>query len=165
METISQNVQAPEDHGHSFSEISTYDAGVCIMTRIIDLMSGRWKPIILYLIKNNVNRFGSLQRHMPKISKKVLTNQLRELERDNLISRQVIEAKHPQIVIYHLTEKGLSLRILIDEMIQWGLLNLEIPDAALSRLKISLSLSTRHGASPALPSTRNRDSTATEGSR
>ncbi len=120
METMPENMQIPENQVHSFSEISTYDASICIMTRIVDLMSGRWKPIILYLIKNNVNRFGSLQRHMPKISKKVLTNQLRELEQDNLISRHVIEAKHPQIVIYHLTDKGLSLRLLIDEMIQWG---------------------------------------------
>jgi DNA-binding HxlR family transcriptional regulator len=71
---------------------------------------------------------------MPKISKKVLTNQLRELERDNLISREVKEAKHPQIVVYHLTGKGLSLRGLIDEMIQWGILNLEIPEAGLAVL-------------------------------
>jgi DNA-binding HxlR family transcriptional regulator len=134
METMTKCDQAPENQDHSFPGNLTYDAGICIMTRIVDLMSGRWKPIILYLIKNDVNRFGTLQRHMPKISKKVLTNQLRELEQDNLISRQVVEAKHPQIVLYHLTEKGISLRMLMDEMIRWGLVNLEIPDPALKML-------------------------------
>lgn len=89
-------------------------------------MSGRWKPIILHLIRNKINRFGLLQKSMPLISKKVLTNQLRELERDNLISREVIEAKHPQVVVYHLTELGRSLRQLIDEMVQWGVVNLMV---------------------------------------
>jgi DNA-binding HxlR family transcriptional regulator len=134
METMLKKIQASESQCHSFPEIQTYDARICIMTRIIDLMSGRWKPIILYLIKNNVNRFGALQRSMPKISKKVLTNQLRELENDHLITRQVIEMKHPQIVVYHLTERGLSLRKLIDEMIQWGLVNLEMPSSILHLL-------------------------------
>jgi DNA-binding HxlR family transcriptional regulator len=134
METMPNTLQGAENQTLSFSKSPTYDAGICIMTKIIDLMSGRWKPIILYLIKNDVNRFGALQRSMPKISKKVLTNQLRELEQDNLITREVVVLKHPQIVIYHLTEKGLSLRTLIDEMIQWGIINLEIPEHLRSRL-------------------------------
>lgn len=107
-----------------FSGSLTYDAGICIMTRITGLMSGKWKPIILYLIKNDINRFGMLQKKMPKISKKILTKQLRELEYDDLITREVLEKRHPQTVVYHLTEKGRSLRVLIDEMIKWGLVNL-----------------------------------------
>ena len=70
---------------------------------------------------------------MPSISKKVLAEQLRELEADNLITREVVEAKHPQIVFYHLTEKGKSLRKLIDEMINWGLLNLKADHAFMYR--------------------------------
>ena len=121
-----KQVEHPDNQINSFSENQTYDASICIMTKITDLISGKWKPIILHLIKNDINRFGSLQRSMPKISKKVLTNQLRELEEDNLITREVVEAKHPQIVVYHLTDKGQSLRVLIDEMINWGLMNLEV---------------------------------------
>lgn len=131
-------LQSAENQSQSFSNFQTYDAGICIMTKIIDLMSGRWKPIILHLVKNDVNRFGTLQRSMPKISKKVLTSQLRELEQDNLITREVVELKHPQIVIYHLTEKGLSLRRLIDEMIQWGIINLTIPESYLRMLQAEL---------------------------
>lgn len=100
----------------------TYDAGICIMTKISHLIGGKWKPIILFLIQNNVNRFGVLKKCMPKISKKVLTHLLRELEKDELISRSVVEKTAPQVVIYHLTEKGISTRQLIDNMIQWGLI-------------------------------------------
>lgn len=110
-----------ENQANSFLEVQIYDADICIMTKIMDLMGGRWKPVILYLIKNDINRFGLLQKNLPRISKKVLTHQLRELEEDNLIIREVIEIKHPQIVVYHLTERGKSLRILIDEMIHWGI--------------------------------------------
>lgn len=105
--------------------IQTYDASICIMTRIVNLMGGKWKPIILYLIQRDTNRFGALRRSMPKISKKVLTEQLRELENDDLIERNVYEAKAPQMVVYNLTEKGVSLRKLIDEMIGWGMVNLK----------------------------------------
>jgi DNA-binding HxlR family transcriptional regulator len=121
METIPTGAKHIENQAHSFSEGRAYDADICIMTKVTDLISGRWKPIILYLIKNDVNRFGLLQKSMPRISKKVLAQQLKELEEDNLIIREVVEIKHPQIVVYHLTERGLSLRILIDEMIRWGI--------------------------------------------
>ena len=119
-------IEDPDYQPDSFPEVQAFDASVCIMTKITALMSGKWKPIILHLIKNDINRFGSLQRYMPKISKKVLTNQLRELCKDHLITRDVIEKRHPQIVVYHLTQKGRSLRLLIDEMINWGLVNLGV---------------------------------------
>ena len=99
----------------------TYDAGICVMTKINNLIGGKWRPIILYLIQHDINRFGVLKKSMPRISKKVLTNQLRELEQDNLIHRDVQVASAPQIVIYSLTTKGVSLRRLIDEMIDWGM--------------------------------------------
>ena len=99
----------------------TYDAGICVMTKINNLISGKWKPIILYLIQHDANRFGILKKSMPRISKKVLANQLRELEQDNLIHRDVQVATAPQVVVYSLTPKGISLRKLIDEMIEWGL--------------------------------------------
>jgi DNA-binding HxlR family transcriptional regulator len=135
-----KQAEHPDNQVNSFSEIQTYDASICIMTKITDLISGKWKPIILHLIKNDINRFGSLQRSMPKISKKVLTNQLRELEEDDLIMRDVIEEKHPQIVVYHLTEKGRSLRLLIDDMISWGLVNLNVPQRSNQNLPISRGL-------------------------
>jgi DNA-binding HxlR family transcriptional regulator len=126
METMYNQAEHSDNQLDSFYEMPTYDASICIMTKITGLISGKWKPIILHLIKNDINRFGSLQRSMPRISKKVLTNQLRELEEDELIIREVVEEKHPQIVIYHLTDKGRSLRLLIDDMFKWGLVNLNM---------------------------------------
>ena len=116
----------------------TYDAGICIMTKITRLIDGKWKPIILYLIQHDINRFGVLKKSMPRISKKVLTNQLRELERDSLIHRDVQVASAPQVVVYSLTPKGVSLRRLIDEMIDWGLdyFNDDYPDAYRRELNI-----------------------------
>ena len=99
----------------------TYDAGICVMTKINNLIGGKWKPIILYLIQHDINRFGVLKKSMPRISKKVLTNQLRELEQDNLIHRDVQVASAPQIVVYSLTLKGVSLRHLLDKMVDWGM--------------------------------------------
>jgi DNA-binding HxlR family transcriptional regulator len=99
----------------------TYDAGICVMTKIFHLIGGKWKPIILYLIQRDVSRFSLLKKSMPKVSKKVLTEQLRELEEDKLILRTVITATAPQVVVYRLTDKGVSLRNLIDNMISWGI--------------------------------------------
>jgi DNA-binding HxlR family transcriptional regulator len=126
METMNVNKELVDFQMDSFSENQRYDASACIMTKVNALMRGRWKPIILYLIRNDINRFGLLQKSMPSISKKVLTSQLRELERDNLISREVIEERHPQVIVYHLTTLGRSLRQLIDEMVQWGVMNLMV---------------------------------------
>jgi DNA-binding HxlR family transcriptional regulator len=99
----------------------TFDANICVMTKVVDLLNGRWKPIILYLIQHEINRFGEMKKRMPTISKKVLTHQLREMEKDGLIVRNVMVANAPQVVIYGLTEKGFSVRQLIDHMIQWGM--------------------------------------------
>lgn len=107
-----------------------YDADCCVMTRFSSLIAGKWKPILLHLIEKEVNRFNLLQHHMPSISKKVLTEQLRELEADGLITRTVLKAKAPQVVVYGLTDKGISLRRLIDTIIGWCSIHLKehIPD-------------------------------------
>jgi DNA-binding HxlR family transcriptional regulator len=101
-----------------------YDTYSCPVGKTIELIGGRWKPIILYLIQHGVNRFGLLQKKMPKISRKVLTEQLRDLEEHGLISRDIRKSKHPQEVIYDLTPSGASLRELIDKIFDWGTANL-----------------------------------------
>ncbi|MGF6847344.1 DNA-binding HxlR family transcriptional regulator [Chitinophaga sp. W3I9] len=97
-----------------------YDAGICPVSKTIELISGKWKPVILYLIEHDINRFGLLHEKMPKISRKILTEHLRDLENNGLISREVKVSKHPQVVIYRLTESGASLRQLIDQIFNWG---------------------------------------------
>ena len=117
-----------------------YDAGICVMTKITKLIGGKWKPIILFLIQHDVNRFGVLKKRMPRISKKVLTKQLRELEQDNLILRDVLVASAPQFVIYSLTSKGVSLRHLIEKMVDWGMgyFKSDYSDTLLTKFESSL---------------------------
>ena len=92
----------------------------CPVTKIMSVLGGRWKFIILYTIRNAPKRFGQINQFIPSISNKVLTEQLRELEEDNIINRRVISDKIPVNVEYSLTEKGKKLTPIIDLMAEWG---------------------------------------------
>lgn len=92
----------------------------CPVAATMKVIGGKWKPIILYLIHHDVNRFGEMLRMIEGISKKMLTAQLRELEQDNIINRKVF-AEIPPRVEYSITEKGLTLKPLIIAMREWGL--------------------------------------------
>jgi len=94
--------------------------GGCPVSATLKIIGGKWKPLILYFISVDVNRFGQLQRMMPVCSKRMMTTQLRELEKDGLIHREVF-AEVPPKVIYTLTEKGESLRPLFRELSKWGI--------------------------------------------
>ena len=96
------------------------EAGRCPVTYCMDQIGGKWKPIILFLILKGVNRFGMLDRAIAGVSKQMLTKQLRELERDGILSRTI----HPEIpprVEYDITPKGNSLLPVIEAMSTWGL--------------------------------------------
>ncbi|MGL5978265.1 MAG: winged helix-turn-helix transcriptional regulator [Erysipelotrichaceae bacterium] len=86
----------------------------------LSLIGGKYKPLILYyLYEEGTQRFSRLQEHMPSISQRTLTNQLRELERDGLLVRRVY-AQVPPKVEYSLTAEGESLFPLLDLMCTWG---------------------------------------------
>lgn len=97
--------------------------GGCPVSSTLKVFGGKWKPIILYFISVDVNRFGQLQRMIPECSKRMMTKQLRELEKDELINRKVF-AEVPPKVIYSLTEKGESLRPIFRELSNWGIKNI-----------------------------------------
>lgn len=83
-------------------------------------IQGKWKILILYQIyENAVVRFNELGRMIQNVSNKTLTNQLRELENDGLISRKIY-ATVPLKVEYRLTPKGESVIPLLDHICQWG---------------------------------------------
>lgn len=94
--------------------------GGCPVSATLKLIGGKWKPLILYFISVDVNRFGQLQRMIPDCSKRMMTVQLRELEEDGLVHRKVF-AEVPPKVIYTLTEKGESLRPIFGMLSQWGI--------------------------------------------
>ncbi|MCB0484039.1 MAG: helix-turn-helix transcriptional regulator [Flavobacteriales bacterium] len=94
--------------------------GGCPVSATLKLIGGKWKPLILYFISVDVNRFGQLQGMMPACINRMMTAQLRDLEQSGLVHRKVF-AEVPPKVIYSLTEKGESLRPLFGMLSKWGI--------------------------------------------
>ena len=92
----------------------------CPVTHCLSLIGGKWKPVILFCIAGGVNRFGAMSRAIPVVTKQMLTQQLRELETDGLIHRQIF-AEVPPRVEYSLTERGRSVLPVVQAMRDWGL--------------------------------------------
>lgn len=91
----------------------------CPVTKSMNMIGGKWKPIIIYLIMNKINRFGEMQKNIIGISKQMLTKQLRELEKDNLINRKVYAVVPPKVE-YSLTLKGKKVLKIIKELEKFG---------------------------------------------
>lgn len=100
--------------------MANFNNGVqCPISSTLAFIGGRWKTVILYYLGAGDRRFGELGARIPPISRKVLTQQLRELEEDGLIARTEY-AEMPPRVEYSLTELGKSLSPLLKEMSVWG---------------------------------------------
>ena len=84
-----------------------------------DLIGGRWKIVLLWFLFQGVKRFSELQRALPGITQKVLTQQLRDMEKKGLVTRTVY-AEVPPKVEYQITPLGLSLKPVVEAMHQWG---------------------------------------------
>ena len=91
----------------------------CPVRLTAETIGGKWKPLILYYLEGGTRRFSELQRLIPGSNKKMLTKHLRELERDELIHRNVF-AQVPPRVEYSLTRHGQSLRPILVQMSAWG---------------------------------------------
>lgn len=92
----------------------------CPMEVTIGLIGGKWKVLILWhLAEDGTLRFGELKKQFPDVTQKMLTQQLRELERDGLINRRVY-AEVPPKVEYSLRELGQTLIPVLYSMNQWG---------------------------------------------
>ena len=92
---------------------------LCPVETTLTLIGDKWKVLILRDLMNETLRFGELKRSIGKVSQKVLTSQLRDLERDGLVHREVF-AEVPPRVEYSLTDTGRSLEPVIDSMRIWG---------------------------------------------
>lgn len=92
----------------------------CDVAQTISLIGGKWKAIILFhLMEDGVLRFGQLQRLVPDITQRMLTLQLREMERDGLVTRTIYREVPPRVE-YSLTQLGTSLTPIIHSMKRWG---------------------------------------------
>lgn len=95
------------------------DTSPCLVEMTIQLISGKWKGIILYHLLDGTKRFNELRRLIPTITQRMLTLQLRELEDNYIIKRKAYPVVPPKVE-YSLTEFGESLRPIILAMEQWG---------------------------------------------
>lgn len=85
----------------------------------LNVIGGKWKPLILFLLTKNTHRFNELHRAINGVTQKVLAQQLRELEEDALISRKVF-AEIPPKVEYSMTPFGKTLAPIFKLMNAWG---------------------------------------------
>lgn len=85
----------------------------------MDLIGNKWKPLVLFHLLNGPLRSGILQKTIPEISNKMFTQTVRELERDNLVSRKVYPVVPPKVE-YQLTETGKSLEAILKGLDNWG---------------------------------------------
>lgn len=91
----------------------------CPVTTTLSVIGGKWKPIILFVIKDEKKRFGEIKKIIPAISQKMLTQQLRELEEDGIVHRKVYPVVPPKVE-YSLTDYGRTLIPILDAMETWG---------------------------------------------
>ena len=91
----------------------------CPVEVAVEVLGGRWTPVILAHLKEGVHRYGELRRRMPDISEKMLTQRLRELERAGLVERSARPGNLPS-VSYRLSEQGRELEPVLEALYRWG---------------------------------------------
>ncbi len=92
----------------------------CSMELTLDIIGGKWKPILIYHIGTQVKvRYGELKRLTPLISERVLSRELRQLESSGIIKREVFEEKILRVE-YSLTEIGLEVLPILTALTVWG---------------------------------------------
>jgi len=91
----------------------------CPVVATLDMIGGKYKALILWHLVDGTRRFGELRRLVPQATQKMLTQQLRELEEDNLIVRTVYPVVPPKVE-YQLSDLGRSIKPILEAMRLWG---------------------------------------------
>ena len=105
----------------------------CTLVHTMNIIGNKWKPIVIYLLSSGPLRFGQLHAMIPTISRKVLTEQLKELQNDELIDR-VSFAEIPPRVEYSLTAKSAGLLPVLKQLSNWA--HDTYPDIAFEKCRI-----------------------------
>lgn len=92
----------------------------CPMDITMDYIGGKWKTVVLMYLKKDPLRFKDLKSNIPGITEKMLSMQLKALEADGLINREVLSKKPPLRVEYSLTPFGRTLIPALDAISRWG---------------------------------------------
>jgi DNA-binding HxlR family transcriptional regulator len=91
----------------------------CGLDAAMDVVGGKWKALILWALGERTHRFGELRRALPGVSEKMLSQQLRELEADGIIHREVFDEVPPRVE-YSLTQDGVALKAALAALGEWG---------------------------------------------
>ena len=97
----------------------SYDESACPVEATLELIGSKWKGIILYHLLDGRLRFSELKRLIGCVTQRMLTKQLRELEKSGLVNR-IVYAEVPPRVEYELTSEGKSLKPILDSLKNWG---------------------------------------------
>jgi DNA-binding HxlR family transcriptional regulator len=101
----------------------------CPVEAALDVIGGKWKPLILWALGDEVMRFGELQKALPGVNTKMLTKQLRELEQDGVIRRKIYPEVPPRVE-YTITDFGKTLIPILEALCNWGAEYLGVDDAS-----------------------------------
>jgi DNA-binding HxlR family transcriptional regulator len=91
----------------------------CAMDVTMHFIGGKWKTVVLWYLRKDKKRFGELKKHIPDITEKMLSLQLKTLEEDGIVKR-TIYAEVPPRVEYELTDFGRTLIPMLEEIALWG---------------------------------------------
>ncbi len=99
------------------------DRTMCPVTRLIGVIGGRWKILLLWQLGDGSQRYGQLRRRIDGISERMLVQQLRALEADGMVSRTQYPEVPPRVE-YALTERGRSFMPLLRDLADWSVAHL-----------------------------------------
>jgi DNA-binding HxlR family transcriptional regulator len=91
----------------------------CAVDVAMGFIGGKWKAVILWYLRKDAQRFGELRKKIPGITEKMLSMQLRQLEKDGIVERKVF-AEVPPRVEYSLTEMGKNMVPMLEKIGEWG---------------------------------------------
>ncbi len=91
----------------------------CALDITMSFIGGKWKTVVIWYLRKGKLRFSELKRHIPEITEKMLSLQLRQLEKDGFVERKVYPEVPPKVE-YSLTKEGKSLLPMVEEMAAWG---------------------------------------------
>ena len=97
----------------------SYDQMGCPVEACTEVIGGKWKGEIIYILFTGTKRYGELRKLVPGATQRMLTLQLRELEEDGIIQRKVYPIVPPKVE-YSIAKRSESLKPIIDAMWQWG---------------------------------------------
>ena len=107
------------DHRTAASAFEVCAEGRCPIEDTLNVIAGRWKILVLWWLQRGELRFGELRRNIPTVTPKMLTQQLRQMEDEGLVRREVF-AEVPPKVVYSLTKRGQSLRPVLQSLFDWS---------------------------------------------